>query len=100
GPARSPRRRARRRLLGGAPDGPRSARAAVTVEAPFPDAGDEAGVVPRPAATVMLLRDRADGMEVLLLQRAASTPFVPGAHVFPGGAVDDGDADHDDIVDG
>jgi 8-oxo-dGTP pyrophosphatase MutT (NUDIX family) len=72
----------------------------VTVEAPFPDAGDEATVVPRPAATVMLLRDRPDGMEVLLLQRAASTPFVPGAHVFPGGAVDDGDADHDDIVDG
>ncbi|MCO8128048.1 NUDIX domain-containing protein [Acidimicrobiia bacterium EGI L10123] len=72
----------------------------MSVEAPFPDADDEATVVPRPAATVMLLRDRADGMEVLLLQRAASTPFVPGAHVFPGGAVDDGDADHDDIVDG
>lgn len=72
----------------------------MTVEAPFPDAGDEATVVPRPAATVMLLRDRADGMEVLLLQRAASTPFVPGAHVFPGGSVDGGDADHDDIVAG
>lgn len=72
----------------------------MTVEAPFPDADDEATVIPRPAATVMLLRDRADGMEVLLLQRAASTPFVPGAHVFPGGAVDDGDADHDDIVTG
>jgi 8-oxo-dGTP pyrophosphatase MutT (NUDIX family) len=72
----------------------------VTVEAPFPDRDDEATVVPRPAATVMLLRDRPDGMEVLLLQRAASTPFVPGAHVFPGGAVDQGDDDHDDVVDG
>lgn len=72
----------------------------MSIEAPFPDADDEATVVPRPAATVMLLRDRADGMEILLLQRAASTPFVPGAHVFPGGAVDDGDADHDDVVDG
>jgi 8-oxo-dGTP pyrophosphatase MutT (NUDIX family) len=57
-------------------------------------------VAPRPAATVMLLRDQPAGMEVLLLQRAASTPFVPGAHVFPGGAVDDADDDHDDVVEG
>ena len=54
-------------------------------------------VVPRPAATVMLLRDGTRGLEVLLLQRASTTPFVPGAHVFPGGAVDD--ADHDDADD-
>ena len=75
----------------------------MTPGAPFPDASVPAvaqPVVPRPAATVMLLRDRPDGMEVLLLQRAASTPFVPGAHVFPGGAVDDADDDHDDVVDG
>lgn len=75
----------------------------MTVDAPFPDAPvPEADVpaVPRPAATVMLLRDRADGMEVLLLQRAAGTPFVPGAHVFPGGAVDEADDDHDDVVEG
>lgn len=57
-------------------------------------------VVPRPAATVMLLRDGDDGLEVLLLQRSSSTPFVPGAHVFPGGALDDADADHDDVVEG
>ena len=37
---------------------------------------------------------------MLLLRRAASTPFVPGAHVFPGGAVDAADDDHDDIVTG
>ena len=49
-------------------------------------------VTPRPAATVMLLRD-APELEVLLLRRSRSTPFVPGAHVFPGGAVDPGDAD-------
>lgn len=66
--------------------------------APVPD--DAPAVRPRPAATVMLLRDRPDGLEVLLLQRAASTPFVPGAHVFPGGAVDDADDDHDDVVHG
>lgn len=73
----------------------------MTPGAPFPDASvpdATPAVVPRPAATVMLLRDRPAGMEVLLLQRAASTPFVPGAHVFPGGAVDDADADHDDVV--
>ncbi len=55
-------------------------------------------VVPRPAATVMLLRDRSD-LEVLLLHRSSSAPFVPGAHVFPGGAVEAADAaDHDDLV--
>lgn len=62
-------------------------------------------VEPRPAATVMLLRDGRDTLEVLLLERATSTPFVPGAHVFPGGAVDDtdlagidGDARHDVVA--
>lgn len=73
----------------------------MTQGAPFPDASVSPAtdpVVPRPAATVMLLRDAAAGLEVLLLQRAAGTPFVPGAHVFPGGAVDDADDDHDDIV--
>ena len=51
-----------------------------------------APVTPRPAATVMLLRDAPD-LEVLLLRRAKTTPFAPGAHVFPGGAVDPGDDD-------
>ncbi|WP_436794577.1 NUDIX hydrolase [Actinospongicola halichondriae] len=53
-------------------------------------------VTPRPAATVMLLRNAPtgrDGLEVLLLRRSTDTPFVPGAHVFPGGAVEDRDAD-------
>ena len=73
----------------------------MTTSVPVPDATDEpAPVTPRPAATLMLLRDAPDGLEVLLLQRAAGTPFVPGAHVFPGGAVDDADDDHDDIVTG
>lgn len=57
----------------------------------------------------MLLRDHVAGdaeprLEVLLLRRSSDTPFVPGAHVFPGGAVDDGDADpgwddHTDVDD-
>lgn len=56
-----------------------------------------APVTPRPAATVMLLRDAEEpapdgGVEVLLLERSGRTAFVPGAHVFPGGAVEARDA--------
>ena len=56
-------------------------------------------VVPRPAATLMLLRDRPR-LEVLLLRRSSATPFVPGAHVFPGGAVEASDHDHGPVVAG
>jgi 8-oxo-dGTP pyrophosphatase MutT (NUDIX family) len=45
-------------------------------------------LTPRPAATTMVLRDGAAGLEVLLLRRSPHSVFVPGAHVFPGGAVD------------
>lgn len=48
---------------------------------------------PRPAATVVLMRDGADGLEVLLLKRHRASGFVPGAYVFPGGRTDEGDAD-------
>ncbi len=50
-------------------------------------------VDPRPAATIVLLRDGAHGLEVLLTRRDRSTGFVPGAFVFPGGRVDEEDAD-------
>ncbi len=43
------------------------------------------------AATVVLLRDGASGLEVLMAKRSASTRFSAGAFVFPGGAVDPGD---------
>lgn len=46
----------------------------------------------RDAATVMLLRDGASGIEVLLLRRHPGAAFVAGAHVFPGGAIDGSDA--------
>jgi 8-oxo-dGTP pyrophosphatase MutT (NUDIX family) len=49
-------------------------------------------VEPRPAATVVLLRDAAPGPEVLLLRRVRSSGFVPGAYVFPGGRVDADDS--------
>jgi 8-oxo-dGTP pyrophosphatase MutT (NUDIX family) len=46
------------------------------------------GTVPQPAATVVLARDAPHGLEVLMLQRSRSLAFMPGAHVFPGGALD------------
>ncbi len=45
----------------------------------------------RPAATVLLLRDAPEGLEVLMTRRSASASFAPGAYVFPGGRIDDGD---------
>ncbi len=42
----------------------------------------------RPAATVMLVRDGADGLEVFMLRRAPTMRFAPSSMVFPGGGVD------------
>jgi len=47
---------------------------------------------PRPAATIVLLRDSIAGVEVLLMRRSRRAGFVPGAYVFPGGRVDAADA--------
>lgn len=43
-----------------------------------------------PAATVILLRDTAAGLETLMLHRTSKVAFG-GMWVFPGGRVDDGD---------
>ncbi|MFW6204322.1 MAG: NUDIX hydrolase [Actinomycetota bacterium] len=48
-------------------------------------------VPPRPASTVVLLRDSAQGPEVYLLRRRSSMAFAAGMHAFPGGAVDERD---------
>ena len=48
-------------------------------------------IVPLPAATVTLVRDSARGPEVLMMQRNLKSGFVPGAHIFPGGALDEED---------
>jgi 8-oxo-dGTP pyrophosphatase MutT (NUDIX family) len=45
----------------------------------------------RDAATVALLRDGGDGIEVFMLKRASTLVFSPSAHVFPGGALDEED---------
>lgn len=54
-------------------------------------------LTPLPAATVLFLRDSPDGgpspLEVLMLRRNDHSAFVGGAYLFPGGAVDDEDAD-------
>jgi 8-oxo-dGTP pyrophosphatase MutT (NUDIX family) len=48
---------------------------------------------PRPAASVLMLRDGSDGVEVFMATRHGRSSFMPGILVFPGGAVDSGDAD-------
>lgn len=48
---------------------------------------------PRPAATVLLVRDGTDGLEVFMATRHQGSSFMPGLLVFPGGRVDEGDSD-------
>jgi 8-oxo-dGTP pyrophosphatase MutT (NUDIX family) len=56
-------------------------------------------LVPRPAATVMLIRDKRPGLgrgiEVFLMRRHRKMDFVGGVMVFPGGGVDDRDRNAD-----
>lgn len=51
-----------------------------------------------PAATVVLLRDGADGMEVLLVRRSQAVRHMGGLWVFPGGRIEETDfpPDRDD----
>src|ERR1700761_6389827 len=49
-------------------------------------------VVPRPASTILLLRDSpAREIEVFMMVRHYEIDFSSGALVFPGGSVDKGD---------
>lgn len=48
---------------------------------------------PIDAATVLLLRDGDDGLEVFLLERHLESDFAGGAYAFPGGKVDAADLD-------
>jgi 8-oxo-dGTP pyrophosphatase MutT (NUDIX family) len=45
----------------------------------------------RPASTVILLRPSPARFDVFLVRRSDSVAFMGGAHVFPGGRVDDAD---------
>ena len=57
----------------------------------------EQPLTPRPAATVTLVREaqKGQGFEVLMMQRSFQAVFVPGAYVFPGGALDLQDSSDD-----
>lgn len=61
-------------------------------------AASPAPLTPRPAATVMLIRDQhqdGQGLEVFLMRRHSAMDFVAGVMVFPGGGVDDRDRNAD-----
>jgi len=64
----------------------------IRVEVDRPAPGEElntgAPTEPRPAATVIVLRGGDERLEVLLVQRNPGARFMPGAWVFPGGALD------------
>ncbi len=63
-----------------------------------PDPSPDAALAPaRPAATVVVAREVADTLEVLLLKRSDVGAFA-GMWVFPGGRVDDTDEGHDEIT--
>lgn len=47
--------------------------------------------VPRPSATICLLREGPQGLQVMMGRRSASAKFMANAWVFPGGRVDETD---------
>ena len=51
-------------------------------------AGELVPATPKRAATVLLLKDGADGPLVHMLRRRASMAFAGGAYAYPGGGVD------------
>ena len=55
------------------------------------NAAAHTAVIPRPAATTLIVRDGEPGLEVLMVRRSMQASFMPGAYVFPGGAVDAAD---------
>ena len=52
----------------------------------------------RPAATVLLMRDAPQGLELLMTRRSATASFAAGAFVFPGGGIDAADAQAHDAA--
>ena len=50
-------------------------------------------IAPRPAATILLLRDQVDnqGFEVLMTRRSEHARFASNAYVFPGGGIEEQD---------
>ncbi|MET0449895.1 MAG: NUDIX hydrolase [Aeromicrobium sp.] len=55
----------------------------------------EQPVEPRNAATIVVVRDGAEGIEAYLMRRQTSMAFAAGMYVFPGGGVMASDIEHD-----
>lgn len=72
------------------------------MDVPRPAPGEELNpgdpTPPRLAATVIVLRGGAQGLEVLLVKRNPSARFMGGAWVFPGGAVHGGEGTGQDAL--
>jgi len=47
----------------------------------------------RPAATIVVIREQNEMLEILMLRRSSDAVAATGAYVFPGGGVDDADAE-------
>lgn len=56
---------------------------------------DEIHTQPVASATVMVLRDSPDGIEVLMVRRHSNSGVLGGVHVFPGGKLDAQDCEVD-----
>src|SRR5262249_19227610 len=54
---------------------------------------DAEPAIPVPAATILMVREPAEGLEVFMVKRHHQIDFVAGALVFPGGKVHAGDRD-------
>jgi 8-oxo-dGTP pyrophosphatase MutT (NUDIX family) len=74
----------------------------VNIRVPMPDRLREAAAhppsspaVPRDAATIVVVRDGAEGIEAYLMRRQTSMAFAAGMYVFPGGGLMASDIDHD-----
>jgi 8-oxo-dGTP pyrophosphatase MutT (NUDIX family) len=66
--------------------------------APSEELNPDQPTVPRPAATVIVLRGGEGSLEVLLVKRNPRSRFMGGAWVFPGGAVKAADGTGDDAL--
>lgn len=55
---------------------------------------------PVPAATILLLRDGKEDLEVFMVVRHQQIDFASGALVFPGGKVDEGDCEVRELCEG
>ena len=74
----------------------------MTVLVPMPERLREAAahppaepVVPRDAATIVVVRDGGQGVEAYLMRRQTSMAFAAGMYVFPGGSLMASDVEHD-----